>query len=94
MALFTIRIELHSPLKEDFLVLYEAMRNEGFSNTIRDESGALFLLPAGEFNRECDCSKEQVLDSAIRCANKANREYAILVTESNGRSWVKLPKVQ
>ena len=94
MAFFTTRIELYSPLRKDLLALYEALRDEGFSNIIRDESGGRFLLPPGEFNKEGDCSKEQVLDMAIRCASKTNREYSILVTESNGRSWAKLPKVK
>lgn len=94
MALFTVRIELHSVFREDHQVLQYALRNENFTTTIRDESGAVFILPTSEYNKEGEYSKEQVLDSAIRAATKTGKEYSIIVTESGGRCWANLTKVK
>ncbi len=94
MALFTIRFELLSLVKEDFQLLYNALQLEGFTNTIRDDAGAVFILPSAEYNKEGEYTKDQVLDSAIRAAHKTGNEYAVLVTESNGRSWANLIQVK
>ena len=94
MALFTTRIELHSIFKEDHQVLQQALRNENFIPTIKDEQGGIFILPTSEYNKEGEYTKEQVFDSAIRAACKTGKEYSILVTESAGRCWANLAKVK
>ena len=94
MALFTIRFELLSLIKEDPQLLHNALLLEGFTNTIRDDAGAVFILPVAEYNKEGEYTKDQILDSALRATHKTGNEYAVLVTESNGRSWANLIQVK
>ena len=52
MADFTVRVELHGAEWEDYDILHEEMEAQGFSRTIRGESGDLFELPPAEFTFE------------------------------------------
>ena len=94
MQLFTIQIELYAAAKEDRETLHAAMRNENFTNTIKDNKGTSFILPETAYNKTGEYTKEQVLDSAIRAAGKTGKQYTILVTESNGRCWSNLIQVK
>ncbi len=91
MARFTVRIELHDASWEDYQKLYEKMDKQGFTDTISTEKGAV-KMPPGEYNHEGQVSKEQVLEKAKLAASQVVRTYAVLVTESNGRTWYGLEK--
>jgi hypothetical protein len=90
MARFTVRVELHDGKGEDYDVLHTAMEGEGFSRFITDEKGIRYHMPWAEYNRDAGIASNDVLQSAKRAANRTGRKYAVLVTESAGRTWENL----
>lgn len=93
MPRFTTRVELHYGEEDDYEKLHAAMERQGFSRTIVSGDGITYHLPTAEYNREGNLTKEQVLESAKRAATTTGCTYAVLVTESNGRTWHNLEKV-
>jgi len=90
MAAFTVRVELHSASEPDYQILHAAMETRGFSRYITSDDGITYHLPTAEYNREGNFTRQQVLDSAKIAASTTGKKYAILVTESAGRTWVGL----
>jgi photosystem II stability/assembly factor-like uncharacterized protein len=90
MAAFTVRVELHSASEADYQILHVAMEIRGFSRYITSDDGTTYHLPTAEYNREGNLTRQQVLDSAKIAANTTGKKYAILMTESAGRTWVGL----
>jgi hypothetical protein len=88
MASFTTRVELHDAQDNDYTDLHKYMREEGFSRIIESsDGGQRYHLPPGEYNRIDDVTRAAVLEDAKRAAKRTGRDYAILVTESGGRTW-------
>lgn len=92
MARFTTRVELHNADEDDYEKLHAAMGKEGFSKTIVSSDGITYHLPTAEYDREGNLTRDQVLESAKRAANKTGCTHGVLVTESNGRTWKGLEK--
>lgn len=86
MARFTVRVELHDATWEHYKKLYEMMARQGFTDVITTTSGSV-KMPPGEYNIEGSFTKEQVLEKAKVASAAVVRTYAVLVTESNGRTW-------
>lgn len=86
MARFTVRVELHDASLEQYEKLYEKMAAYGFTDIIPTTDTPVKMPPA-EYNFEGQVTKEQVLEKAKSCAAQVVRKYAVLVTESNGRTW-------
>jgi len=93
MAKFTTRVELHAADDDDYDDLHGYMAEEGFSRTIDASDGKTYRLPPAEYDREDDVSRSTVLADAKRAAKKTGRDYAILVTESDGRTWHGLEEI-
>ena len=47
-------------------------------------------MPTAEYNKDGSYTREQVLDSAKKAAAQTKKEFCVLVTESNGRTWYNL----
>ena len=93
MARFTTRVELHSAKTwYDYDTLHTAMEREGFTRTLKTDDGEV-QLPTAEYNREASITRDEVLESAKRAATATGHKFSILVTESNGRVFIGLPKV-
>ncbi len=92
MARFTVRTELHDADWDDYALLHQQMAAQGFTNTIVTDSGKLKMPPA-EYNYDGTATKEQVLAKAKVAANGIVKSYAVLVTESAGRTWYGLESV-
>lgn len=90
---YTVRVELHRATIDDYEQLHAAMKAAGFSRFITDRDNVKYHLPTAEYNYEGDASRDQVLEKARRAASTTGLSYAVLVTESNGRTWQNLPKV-
>jgi hypothetical protein len=93
MAKFTTRVELHSATCSDYETLHASMEHRGFSRQIEAEDGKTYNLPTAEYNRVGNLTREQVLYSAKDAASETGKSFAVLVTESNGRTWVGLEQV-
>jgi hypothetical protein len=95
MPSFTTRVELHGATDRDYDTLHGAMEAEGFSRTIKDsEEGTWYHLPTAEYDRSGELTRADVLASAKRAAAKTNKTFAVLVTQSNGRTWEGLKPVR
>ena len=92
MARFTTRVELHYADENDYENLHSAMEGEGFTRTIVSGDGIRYHLPTAEYDRQGNLTRDQVLESAQKAANKTGCKYAVLVTESSGRKWSGLEK--
>jgi hypothetical protein len=92
MASFTTRVELHDATYNDYDTLHKAMEVEGFLRLIKSDNGTWYHLPTAEYNRITDLTRAQVLDSAKRAATKTKKAFAVLVTESDGRTWTGFKK--
>jgi hypothetical protein len=92
MSRFTVRVELRgNPTGDDYNVLHDAMKAEGFSRTIISEgTGVKLWLPNAEYNYNGERNKGQILSMVKRAAAKTDKGYSILVTVSSGRTWYNL----
>lgn len=93
MARYTVRIELHSATWDHYKKLYEHMARAGYTDILTSGEGVKYKMPPGEYNIETSQTRDQVLESAKSCAGKVVTKYAVLVTESAGRSWDGLDRV-
>lgn len=95
MSSFTTRVELHNAKEpEDYEKLHDEMAKEKFTRTIKSDDGIEYHLPTAEYNKEGNYTRADVIESAKRAASKVIQDFAVLVTESNGRSWNGLEKVK
>lgn len=91
MAKFTVRVELREATASDYEKLYEKMELKGFSKFITSNEGEKYELPPAEYNFSSSSkSRAEVRDLAYDIAKSINSRPAVLVTESDGRSWVGL----
>ena len=93
MATFTTRVELHKAYEDDYEVLHAAMEQRGFSRQITSDDGVTYHLPTAEYNYSGSKTRSRVLELAKEAASETNKKYAVLVTESKGRSWSGLEHV-
>lgn len=88
MPQFTTRVELHRATGEDYEELHAAMEKRGFSRTIVSGKGVRYDLPMAEYDRAgSNLTRSDVLEDAKAAASSVTKSYAVLVTESNGRTW-------
>jgi hypothetical protein len=87
LATFTTRVELHKAYEDDYEVLHAAMEQRGFSRQITSDDGVTYHLPTAEYNYSGSTTRSRVLELAKEAASETNKKHAVLVTESNGRSW-------
>ena len=87
LATFTTRVELHKAYEDDYEILHAAMEQGGFSRQITSDDGVTYHLPTAEYNYSGSKTRSQVLELAKAAASETNKKFAVLVTESNGRSW-------
>lgn len=88
MANFTVRVELRDADSSDYDDLYDRMSDNGFSKFITGDSGAECKLPSAEYSYSSSTEdRRQVRDLVFRIAREVNDDPAVLVTQSNGRSW-------
>ncbi len=89
MPTFTTRVELHKATNDDYEELHAAMERRGFSRFITG-NGSTYHLPTAEYNYSGDETKREVLALAKAAATETQKKFAVLVTESNGRTWIGL----
>lgn len=94
MAQFTVRVELHEGKWDDYEKLHAEMEGKGFSRLIKGDDGKTYHLPWAEYNGAGSLTNSQVRDIARTAASSTGKQNAILVTESNGRSWVGLQEAR
>ena len=90
MSQYITRVELHDAVWSDYTKLHEAMRREGFSQTITADNGTVYELPPAEYNYIGKEARAQVLEKAKSAARTIKPSFAVLVTESNGINWAGL----
>jgi hypothetical protein len=91
---FTTRVQLNgTPSWDDYNNLHAAMRSKGFTQTIESDDEIEYHLPHAEYNREGTMTRNQVLEDAKQAAASVWDDSSILVTESAGRTWHNLRKV-
>ena len=88
MAKFTVRIELRNAESSDYDVLYDKLKTNGFSKFITSDDGSKYQMPSAEYNYSSTSKdRKEVRDLAFKIAKEINKNPAVLVTESDGRSW-------
>jgi hypothetical protein len=93
MASYTIRIELHNASWDEYEAMYEHLEAQGITDIITSNDGARYKMPPAEYSYMGNATRAQVLDMAKASAAKVVHSYAVLVTESAGRTWHGLEKV-
>lgn len=91
MARYTVRVELHRADSDDYDLLHEFTEAEGFLRYIVDSDDVKHQLPTAEYNISSSGGKDAVLRRAKQAASQSCKQYMVLVTESNGRTWWNLP---
>lgn len=86
MIRYTVRIELHDANLEQYTKLDEKMFQQGFTYSITTGKGPEQTPPV-EYNFDGIVTKKQVLQKAKTVAASIVNKYAVLVTNSNGRTW-------
>ena len=92
MPSFTTRVELHKADDEDYDVLHAAMEERNFSRLITSDKGIIYHLPTAEYDYSGNKTRSDVLELAKAAAAETNKKFAVIVTESNGRTWFGLSK--
>ena len=92
MARYTIRIELHDATWDDYEEMYQHLAAQGITDIIASGDGVSYKMPPAEYNYDGTATRDQVLEMAKASAGKVVRSYAVLVTESDGRTWHGLAK--
>lgn len=90
MDTFTTRVELHYADEDDYETLHASMERRGFSRFITSDDGATYHLPTAEYNYSGSKTRTDVLALAKAAAAETKKKYAVLVTESKGRTWQSL----
>lgn len=96
MSKFTTRVELFDTddgTSQEYTILHDAMSAAGFIRTIKGDNGIEYHLPPAEYNYEGNKTSSEVLGLAKAAANQTKKKNSVLVTESNGRTWDNLTKV-
>jgi len=70
------------------------MTFRGFTGTITNGDGDTFQLLGGEYNYEGQATRAEVMAKARAAAIETGVEYAVLVTESAGRSYYNLDEAE
>jgi hypothetical protein len=89
---FTTRVELHHADNDDYETLHAAMERKGFSRFITSGDNVTYHLPTAEYDYNENKTRADVLALAKAAANETGKKYAVLVTESKGRTWYGLTK--
>jgi glucosamine 6-phosphate synthetase-like amidotransferase/phosphosugar isomerase protein len=94
MASYTTRVELHDAVTSDYTKLHKAMEKKGFSRTITSDKGVVYHLPTAEYDFHGTETRKQVTNLAKEAASTVKPSYAVLVTESKGRTFHGLDEVE
>jgi hypothetical protein len=94
MASFTTRVELHGGTWEDYAQLHNEMADQGFTNTITADDGVTYQLPPAEYNFVGPVDRSTVFSRAKYAAGRVKKSYAVLVSESVGRTWYGLQAIR
>ncbi|WP_449301659.1 hypothetical protein [Pseudoxanthomonas mexicana] len=94
MADFTIRIVLHDATWDEYVAMYQHLAAVGITDQITSDSGTTYRMPPAEYNYQGNATRAQVLDMAKAAAARVVRRYAVLVTESRGRTWHGLDEIR
>jgi hypothetical protein len=85
MAMFTVRIELHSATEQSYRLLHASTAQLGFTRTIRADNGVVYALPSAEYHcQSATASRADVLGLARRAVAATGHNAWILVTEAVG----------
>ena len=68
------------------------MNEEGFSDIIQSDKGINYILPDGEYIINGKYTRSDILSKAKSAIKKTLKEGSILITESNGMTWLNLDK--
>lgn len=93
MAKFTVRVELHNATREDYTKLHQQMARYGFTDIIASDEGRKYRLPPADYHFEGNATRSNVLEKAKAAAGSVVSKYAVLVTESSGRTWHGLEQI-
>jgi hypothetical protein len=66
------------------------MAKQGFSRIVTSGDGHKYAMPPTEYNYVGEVNRDSVLSKAKAAAANVKRSFAVLVTESAGRSWERL----
>jgi hypothetical protein len=92
MSSFTVRVELHSAIWQDYDTLHQEMGKEGFSRAIRGNDGAVYQLPTAEYVANVNATSSQVLEAAKRAAARTGKAFEVIVAETLNWAWYGLSR--
>lgn len=77
MGVFITRIQLHD--ESNYFALYQALKNQGFANSILLDDGNTYRLPNAEYFLESNDTIETVAKKAQAALDEAQESDAMLV---------------
>lgn len=89
---YITRIELHSANADDYTILHNAMKYEGFSTEILDDNNIRYYLPTAEYLIS-ENNIDYVFSKAQNAISKTNKKYSLIVFEWTKAKWIGLDKV-
>jgi hypothetical protein len=93
MASFIARVELHSATYADYEKLHTAMGSQGYARYIVSDEGESYWLPTGTYVAESvTWDRSAALSRAKTAASRTYKNYAAVIAEWTGTSWVGLEK--
>jgi len=88
-------VELHEtdelePSGEDYEELHLAMQRNSYLRVIKGSNGEWYHLPHAEYTISWNVAKGTVLSDVTTIVKTVWKKFGVLVTESNGRTWIGL----
>jgi hypothetical protein len=91
---YTTRVELHhASTVSDYTNLHALMQQEGFSRTVNSSDGHSYQLPPAEYLKTGTYAIADVLNAAVRAAQRTGRHSSVLVTAGAELTWNGLVRV-
>lgn len=91
MAQFMTRVQLNGrPTAEQYEKLHKAMKSRGFTRVISSDEPKWYWLPHGEYYREDNSTRQQVLADAKAAATSVTNDSETIVTEAKAFTWSNL----
>lgn len=94
MARFTIRVVLHGNATwDDYEQLSSALAEKHITDVITNDDGVKYKMPPAEYQCHGELTAAQVRDICVTAATTTGKPHAVLVTQSAGRAWIGLKRV-
>lgn len=91
MTWYLARMELHNANSHDYSELHERMEAQGYTRTIRSDSGSSYWLPTAEYELIGEMSCDDAFERAKTAGAGTGKLFGAVVVQYSRAKWYGLP---